>query len=204
MSLDPSAQKGRFSAEARKELSEIVSHYPEPRAAMLPALWIAQREYGGSIGREAIEEVARLLQRPAVEVEGVASFYTMYNLGKRGRRHIEVCMCLTCAVVGAAEVVRRLEEKLGIRAGETTDDGEYSLSEAECLNWCSAGTVVQVGARYYGNVTPETVDALLEEIVRSDERTAIAQADTIVRIHLRDGSRAAAGAPQDEADLHHG
>lgn len=176
--------EGRFSEEARRELEEIISHYPEPKAAMLPALWIAQREYGGQITREAIEEVARLLGRPAVEVEGVASFYTMYNLGKRGRRHIEVCTCLTCAVLGAADVVRKLEEKLGVKLGQTSADGEVSLAEVECLNWCEAGTVVQVGNRYYGNVTPENVDELLERIQADSGNDAVTQADTIVRVHL--------------------
>lgn len=184
MSDAASSRRKGFSEQALHELQEIMSHYPDKKSAMLPALWIAQREYGGRITREAIEEVARLLDRPAVEVEGVASFYTMYNLGKRGRRHLEVCTCLTCAVLGAADVVRKLEERLGIKVGETTPDGEFSLAEVECLNWCEAGTVVQVGDRYYGNVTPETVDVLLEEIGKTPDNTATSQADTIVKVYL--------------------
>lgn len=181
---NPQERKG-FSEEARRELEETISHYPERRAAMLPALWIAQREYGGRLTPEAIDEVAQLLGRPAVEVEGVASFYTMYNLGKRGRRHLEVCTCLTCAVLGASEVVRKLEEKLGVKVGETSPDGEVSLAEVECLNWCEAGTVVQVGSRYYGNVTPDNVDELIERIMADPDNTAVSQADSIVRVHLR-------------------
>jgi NADH-quinone oxidoreductase subunit E len=189
---------GRFSAEALRELEEIVSHYPERRAAMLPALWIAQREYGGVLTRDAIEEVARLLGRPPVEVEGVASFYTMYNLGGRGRRHLEVCTCLTCAVLGGAGVVRRLEERLGVRVGEVTPDGEYSLGEVECLNWCEAGTVVQVGDRYYGNVTPENVEDLLAEVAASGGATGADQAAAVVRVHLgRKGLEAGVARPAD-------
>jgi NADH-quinone oxidoreductase subunit E len=152
---------------------------------MLPAIWIAQREYGGCLTHEALEEVARLLGRPAVEVEGVATFYSMYNVGTRGRRHIEVCTCLTCSVLGAGDVVRTFEQRLGIRAGETTDDGEFSLSKAECLNWCEAGPVVQVGDRYYGNVTPDKVDDLLEQISATEDSTVAAQAAAVVRAHLR-------------------
>lgn len=178
----------RFSPEAVAELNEIVSHYPEPRAAMLPALWIAQREYGGEITPEAIAEVAWRLGRPTVEVEGVATFYTMYNLGKRGRRHLEVCSCLTCAVLGAADTIRALEDRLGIKVGQTTPDGEFSLAEVECLNWCEAGTVVQVGGRYYGNVTPDKVDALLEAVRAADDATGEAQADGIVKVCLGSAS----------------
>ena len=185
MSGPESVASGRFSAQALAELEEIVSHYPERKAAMLPALWIAQREYGGRLTYEAIEEVARLLGRPAVEVEGVATFYSMFNVGRRGRRHIEVCTCLTCSVLGAGDVVRTFEQRLGIRAGETTGDGEFSLSEAECLNWCEVGPVVQVGDRYYGNVTPDKVDDLLDQISATEDSTAAAQAATIIRAHLR-------------------
>jgi len=181
--------RGRFSEEAVRELEEIASHYPDRKSAMLPALWIAQREYGGQLTAEAIDEVARLLGRPAVEVEGVASFYTMYNLGKRGRRHLEVCTCLTCAVLGANEVLHRLEEKLGIKVGQTTPDGEFSLAEVECLNWCEAGTVVQVGNRYYGNVTPDNVDELVEQILADKDNTGLQQANTLVRVHLQRKAR---------------
>lgn len=195
-------KKGRFSEAALKELEEIARHYPERKAAMLPALWIAQREYGGELTAEAIEEVARLLGRPTVEVEGVASFYTMYNLGKRGKRHLEVCTCLTCAVLGASEVVRKLEERLGIEVGQTTADGEFSLAEAECLNWCEAGTVVQVGSKYFGNVTPENVDQLLEEVLRTEETTGVGQADTVVKVHL--GRRRERGRHTGEGDSTNG
>jgi NADH-quinone oxidoreductase E subunit len=178
------ASERRFSAQAIAEVEEIVSHYPERRAAMLPALWIAQREYGGSLTPAALGEVAELLERPYAEVEGVASFYTMYNLRRVGRHHIEVCTCLTCACVGAYDVLHRLEDRLGIAPGETTADGEFTLSEAECLNWCEAGTVVQVGDRYYGNVTAATVDALLDKLRADDVHTTTAQADTIAKLHV--------------------
>lgn len=143
----------RFSERAIAELNEIITHYPEKRAAMLPALWIAQREYGGYLPPQALQEVADRLERPYVEVEAVASFYTMYNFRPRGRHHLEVCTCLTCACVGAYDVMHKLEHLLGVGPGETTANGEFTLSEVECLDWCGAGTVIQVGDKYYGNVT---------------------------------------------------
>src|SRR5437660_5817658 len=110
----------KFSKQAIAELNEIVTHYPEKRAAMLPALWIAQREYGGHLPPQALQEVAERLERPYVEVEAVASFYTMYNFRLRGRHHVEVCTCLTCACVGAYDVMHKLEHLLGVGPGETS------------------------------------------------------------------------------------
>jgi NADH-quinone oxidoreductase subunit E len=181
------APEQRFSQQAVAELNEIVSHYPEPRAAMLPALWMAQREYGGALTPAAIREVAELLGRPYAEVEGVATYYSMYNLRRVGRHHLEVCTCLTCGCVGAYDVVHRIEERLGIGLGESTPDGEFTLSEVECLNWCEAGTVIQVGQRYYGNVTAGNVDALLDELTRTEHLTPVSQADAIVKLHLSAG-----------------
>src|SRR5437588_8657421 len=111
----PMPEKGhKFSEDARAELNEIVSHYPEKRAAMLPALWIAQREYGGYLPPEALQEVADRLERPYVEVEAVATFYTMYAFRKRGKHHLEVCTCLTCGVIGAYDVVHKLQDLLNV------------------------------------------------------------------------------------------
>lgn len=174
----------RFTERALADLAEIVTHYPEKRAAILPALWIAQREYGGHLTPQALQEVADRLERPYVEIEGVASFYTMYNLRRRGRHHLEVCTCLTCACVGAYDLVHHLEEKLGIQVGQTSPDGAFTLSEVECLNFCEAGTVVQVGDRYFGNVTPGNVDALLDELRSTEEHTPEALADAVVKLHL--------------------
>src|SRR5437588_4983787 len=180
----PERKPNCFSDTAIAELNEIVSHYPEKRAAMLPALWIAQREYGGFLPPEALQEVAYRLERPYVEVEAVASFYTMYNFRKRGRHHLEVCTCLTCGVIGAYDVVHKLEKLLGIEMGETTADGEFTLTEVECLDWCGAGTVIQVGDRYYGRVTADNVEQIVNQLRSSQEYTPVALADKIVKVQM--------------------
>src|SRR5256714_12021034 len=181
----PQPQRGlRFSAEAIAELAEIVSHYPEKRAAMLPALWIAQREYGGYLPPQAMQEVADRLERPYVEVEAVASFYTMYNFRPRGKHHLEVCTCLTCACVGGYDVLHKLEHTLGCQVGETTKDGEFTLSEVECLDWCSAGTVIQVGDKYYGNVTSANIGALVDQLRKEPAHSPIDLADAITKVQL--------------------
>ncbi len=174
--------KMQFSEEAVAELEEIISHYPERKAACLPALWIAQREYGGHLTPAAIREVATRLGTSQTEVEGVATFYTMYNLRPRGRHHLEVCTCLTCAVMGAYDVVHALEHALDISIGETTADGEFTLSEAECLNYCGNATVVQVGDHYFPDISPSNCLNLVEELRKSEKYTPALLADSLVKI----------------------
>ncbi len=189
----------RFSAQALAELEEIATHYPERKAACLPALWIAQREYSGYLTPSAIEEVANYLGLSFAEVEGVATFYTMYNLRPRGRHHLEVCTCLTCAVLGAYDIVHRLEHELGVGIGQTTADGEFTLSEAECLNFCGAATVVQVGDRYFTHITSENVMSLIDELRRSENYTPAKLADAIVKIHIPGSSENGGGSSDAEA-----
>jgi NADH-quinone oxidoreductase subunit E len=174
----------RFSDRAVAELQELISHYPDKKSAMLPALWLAQREYGGYLTPQAIQEVADRLERSRAEVEGVATFYSMYNFQPKGKHHLEVCTCLTCGCVGAYQVLHRLEEKLGIHVGESTSDGEFSLSEVECLDWCEAGTVIQVGNKYFGYVTPDNVDMMLEQLKETEEYSPVNLAEEIIRVQL--------------------
>lgn len=181
--------KLRFSEQAVQELERITRHYPTKRSAMLPALWIAQREYGGHLPPEALMEVAYRLGTSYAVVEGVASFYTMFNKRPVGRVMLEVCTNLTCSICGGYEILRHLEQKLGIKVGETTPDGQFTLVEVECLNDCGHAPVMQVGNRYFGNLTPEKVDALLEELKNSDEHTVVQMADTVVQVHLTQSER---------------
>jgi NADH-quinone oxidoreductase subunit E len=193
------AKEQRFSAQAIAELEEIATHYPERKAACLPALWIAQREYGGYLTPGAIQEVADRLGLSYAEVEGVATFYTMYNLRPSGRHHLEVCTCLTCAVMGAYDVVHKLEHELGIGMGETTPDGDFTLSEVECLDFCGAATVMQVGDRYFTQLTPDNVMNLIDALRKSEDYTPVKLADAIVKLHLLGASEAGGGsyAPKD-------
>jgi NADH-quinone oxidoreductase E subunit len=191
--LPAPAKEQRFSAAAVAELDEIASHYPERKAACLPGLWIAQREYGGYLTPAAIQEVADRLGMSYAEVEGVATFYTMYNLRPRGRHHLEVCTCLTCAVLGAYDVVHTLEHELGVHVGQTTTDGEFTLGEAECLDFCGAATVVQVGDKYFTNIHAGNVLNLIEELRQSDGFTPAKLADSIVKIHIPGASETGGG-----------
>ena len=175
----------RFSDQAVSELASLESHYPTLKSLILPALWIAQREYGGHLTGEALAEVAHRLKRSYAEIEGVATFYSLYNVVHApGRHKLELCTCLSCHVNGAYRVKSYLEEKLGIRFGETTPDGEFTLEEVECLNACDRAVVMQVGDQYHGPLTEDSIDALLLEL-RARERSSVEQfADQVVQVHL--------------------
>jgi NADH-quinone oxidoreductase subunit E len=180
----------RFSKTAIGELEALKTHYPEWKACILPALWIAQREYEGFLSGEAIAEVAHRLNRSYAEVEGVATFYTMYNTAhKPGRHKIEICTCLTCHLCGAYRLRDYIREKLGIGHGETTSDGMFTLEEVECLDACDRAPVLQIGDQYHGPVNEAEMDRLIAELRKTAESTVVKLADEIVSVHLRDTER---------------
>ncbi len=180
----------KFSDQAVKELEGLKTHYPTLKACILPALWIAQREYGGFLSGEAIAEVAHRLKRSYAEVEGVATFYTMYNsVHKPGKHKIEVCTCLSCHFNGAFRIRDYVTAKLGIRHGETTEDGMFMLEEVECLNACDRAPLLQVGDKYHGPVDEAYIDNLLEDLRNREESTVVQMADQIVQCHLETSER---------------
>ena len=178
----------KFSPLAVDELEALKSHYPDLKSCVLPGLWIAQREYDGWLPPEAIAEVAHRLGRSYAEVEGVATFYSMYNTDhKPGRHVIEVCTCLSCHMCGAYRIVDALEEKLGVKLGGTTSDGMFTVHEVECLDACDRAPVLQVGDEYIGPVTSESLDELIAKLRATETPSSVQLADSIVKVHLRDG-----------------
>ena len=150
------------------EVQEIKAQYPMARSAVLPALRLAQERHDGWLPPEALQEVADALDLTAAQVQAVASFYDMLHLEPIGRHMVEVCTNVSCALVGAQQVLETFEEELGIRAGETTEDGEVTLRPIECLGGCGWATVVSVDHHYRTHVKPEDVPAIVEEL-RSGE-----------------------------------
>lgn len=179
----------KFSSKAIQELEEIKTHYPDLKSCILPALWIAQREYGGHLSGEAIAEVASRLQRSYAEVEGVATFYTMYNTAhKPGKHKIEICTCLSCHLCGAYRLRDYIKEKLGVGHGETTADGMFTIEEVECLDACDRAPVLQVGDTYHGPVDDAAFDRIIEDLRGRQESTVVQMADEIVKVHLRNAT----------------
>lgn len=153
----------QFSPETMKEFEKIVARYPKREAAMLPVLYLAQREFG-FLGTEAIDYVARLMDQPPARVRGVVSFYTMLNMKPIGRHHIQVCRTLPCALGGAEKVTAFLTQKLGIKPGQTTEDGRFTLSEVECLASCGTAPMMQIDDDYYENLTEEKITKIIESL----------------------------------------
>lgn len=152
-----------FSQETLKRFGEIVGRYPKKEAAMLPVLYLAQREFG-YLGPEAIEYVAKLMDVSPARVYGVVTFYTMLNMKPVGKYHIQVCRTLPCALVGAEKISTLLKSKLGVQAGETTPDGKFTLSEVECLASCGTGPMMQINDDYYENLSKEKVEEILKNL----------------------------------------
>ena len=150
------------------EVQELRARYPEgSRSAVLPALRLAQEKHGW-LSREAIEETADALEVTPAFCYSVATFYDMLHLEPVGRRTIDVCTNLPCALSGAQRVLDAFESELGIRAGETTPDGAITLRAVECLGGCGYATVVAVNDRYRQHVRPETAPEILQEIAGLD------------------------------------
>ena len=146
------------------EIREVAAQYPVARSAILPALRIAQERHGGWLPPEAFEEVGEALELTPAYCKAVASFYDMFHLEPVGRHVVEICTNVSCALVGAQQVVEAFEEELGVRPGETTEDGAVTLRTIECAGGCGWGTVVVVDHRYREPVKAEDVPAIVEEL----------------------------------------
>ncbi len=157
-----------FEGPYRERLEKILSRYPEPRAALLPALNMAQ-ELRGHISPDTMREVAAVLGLPEAYVRGVTSFYTMYNKRPVGRFLVQVCTNISCNLCGADDVLASFLEHTGTELGGTSEDGDFTVMEVECLAACGTPTAVQINSRYYENVTPDSVPAILERLKERGE-----------------------------------
>jgi NADH-quinone oxidoreductase subunit E len=166
------------SETTKKRFDELVGRYPEGRSALIPILHEVQDEVG-HLSPEAVEWVAEYLGLSRADVMSVASFYDMLELEPVGRHMIYVCQNLSCSLLGAERLIRHLEQRLGIRVGETTPDGLISLKRMECLAACGAAPAIQIDGVYYERMTPEKLDELLAKLRTgslSDPRTLDARA----------------------------
>jgi NADH-quinone oxidoreductase subunit E len=146
-----------------QQIQAIMAEYPEGQSATLPALRLAQERYGW-LSPEALRETAEALGETPAYCQSVASFYDMFHLAPIGRHLVEVCTNVSCALVGAQQVLEAFESELGVRAGETTADGEVTLRTVECAGGCGWGTVVVVDHRYREPVRANDVPGIVEEL----------------------------------------
>ena len=162
----PNTTNSILSADIRAKIDRWLTRYPEDqkRSGVLQALKYAQEENSGWLSERMMDAVADYLQLPRIAVYEVATFYSMYYLQPMGRHVIDVCTNISCALNGANDIADHFKKKLGIQFNETTADGHFTLREVECLGACVAPPVCQVGKKYHENLTPNSVDKMLEEL----------------------------------------
>jgi NADH-quinone oxidoreductase subunit E len=155
----------KFNEQQLQEFNRLVSRYPadKQKSALLPVLHLAQDSFGGWLSTEAMDYVAELLQITPIEVYEVATFYSMYNLKPVGKYMFEVCQTGPCMLRGSDDIVAYIQDRLGIKPGETTSDGMFTLKTVECLGACGYAPMMQLGKHFREHLTKEKVDAIIEE-----------------------------------------
>ncbi len=152
-----------LSANTHREISKLIGKYPQRRSALIPSLQLAQEE-AGYLTPEVICEVAGLFQLTPNEVYEVASFYTMLHKRPVGKYVVQVCTNISCLLCRSEDIMSLLQRRLGIKAGETTSDGKFTLIEVECLASCGTAPVVQINEEYHEDLTPEKIDRILDSL----------------------------------------
>ena len=152
-----------FTEENLKKIEELRKRYPTSQALTLPVLWLAQEQFG-HISEETMKYVAKLLDVPFGHILGVVTFYTMFHKDPVGKNHVEVCTNISCLLRGSGQIVKHLEQKLGIKMGETSKDMNWTLSEVECMGSCGTAPMFAVGEEYYENLSIQKVDEILARL----------------------------------------
>jgi NADH dehydrogenase (ubiquinone) flavoprotein 2 len=175
--IAPSGPPFEFSSGNLDEARRIIAKYPTGRqaSAVLPLLHLAQGQNGGWLTLPTLDYIADFLKMPPIRVYEIATFYTMFKLRPIGRHHIEVCTNLPCWLRGSDEIVETCGRKLEIAVGETTTDGLFTLSEAECLGACVNAPIAQIGDDYYEDLSPESMTNIMDALARGERPKAGSQ-----------------------------
>ena len=169
MLADKNPDAPLFEGPYRTRFEKLLSRYPDKRAALLPVLNLAE-EVRGHVSKETMDRVAELLELPDAYVRGVTTFYTMYNKAPVGRYLVQVCTNISCNLCGGEDVLEAFLRYTDTELGETSEDGLFTIIEVECLAACGFPTAVQINSRYYENVTPDDVPAILERLKAESAR----------------------------------
>ncbi|HEX7668632.1 MAG TPA: NAD(P)H-dependent oxidoreductase subunit E [Polyangiaceae bacterium] len=157
-----------LSEDRERELAKILSRYPNKMAACIPVLHLCQEANEGWVSEEAIAFVAKKLELSTAHVKGVVTFYSLFNEEKPGKHQVWVCRTLPCALRGSGALLEHCEKRLGVHVGESTKDGKITLRTAECLAACGTAPVMQVDKTYHENLTVESVDRILDGLLKND------------------------------------
>jgi NADH-quinone oxidoreductase subunit E len=153
-----------LSEKAVALIEQYKARYPHPRSALMPALWVAQEDYGGYLPKEALYEVARVLDLTPADVESTCSFYSMYNKRPVGKYMIEVCTNIACSLMGGRELFHHVQGRLKVAPGEVTPDGLFTVKHVECMAACGGAPSIQVNGLYHENMSPEKFDRLIDAL----------------------------------------
>lgn len=166
----PHVESFAFTPENQEKARQIIARYPEGReaSAVMPLLDLAQRQHDNWLPRAAMDHVAEMVGIAPMRVYEVATFYTMYNLRPVGKHHVQVCTNISCLLRGSDEVLHACKNRLGIDVGETTEDGQFSLSEVECLGACVNAPMMQINDDYYEDLDAGTTEAVLDALAKGE------------------------------------
>ncbi len=153
-----------FEPEIIREMDMHIAKFPVKRSALIPLMFIVQRERGGYLDPPGVAFLADKLGIRITDVWEVATFYSMINTEPVGKYHIQVCRTLSCKILGAGAITEHCTKRLGIKPGGTTEDGRFSLSEVECLGSCGTAPMLQIGFDYHENLTIEKLDGILDSL----------------------------------------
>jgi NADH-quinone oxidoreductase E subunit len=181
-----------LAPEVVSKARAVIALYPHPRSALIPLCHLAQAQ-DGWLAPEAIVEIADLVGVTPAEVEGTASFYDMLHTEQVGKYVLTVCTNIACMLAGAYELLEHAEERLGVRAGATTADGLFTLEEAECLAACDVAPCLQVNSRFFGSITDESFDQLVEDLAAGKHTDEVPPFGVLCRYERRHGLEAAGG-----------
>ncbi len=166
-----------FSENANLQATKLLSSYPKKVHALLPMLHLAQREHGGFLTEESMQYVADLCETTITHVRGVATFYTMFKFSPPGQYHLQICTNISCSLCDGNTILHHAEKRLGIHSGETSQDSQFSIEEVECLGACAYAPAIAVNEKYYGNMTTERLDQLLDELAQDFEQVTVEDLD---------------------------
>lgn len=161
----PPVEIAVFSDEVEREIDRHLAKYPIKRSAILPLMFIMQRERDGWLDPPAVQYLAKRLDVHITDIWEVATFYSMINTEPVGKHHIQICKTLSCKLLGADKITEHCTKRLGVDPGQTTVDGRFSISLVECLGSCGTAPMFQIGFDFHENLTPEKVDKILDSLI---------------------------------------
>ncbi len=153
----------KFDEKNEKEFQKLIQKYPKINSLTLPSLWLIQKQEGW-ISLDAMKYIADRLGQSAADIYSIATFYTMFKLKPVGKYHICICKTASCKLCGSESIKEKLEQKLGIKPGETTKNGKFSLEEVECLGACNDAPVMSLDEKYIGQLTIEKIEKIINEL----------------------------------------